>query len=205
MSGLALPVVSHRWLCSFARLFRGDKRPVNAEYLRSICVILNTADYSLTTTNQVRTLDIMSVWLFFSNCINLPVQFLSFLSNSWRRDYGPILIRSLWTKLAWKLKGRRSSSKTSWIHHGDLFVLDWIYPLTKERSLHWFQHHFGLYQSACAGSRQWLWICSRRYVQAAMGDDRICWWPIRIRFHDPWYPADVCWSHPGVDYEQTIF
>ncbi|GJJ76476.1 vacuolar protein sorting-associated protein 53 [Entomortierella parvispora] len=32
---------------------QGDKRPVNAEYLRSICVILNTADYSLTTTNQL--------------------------------------------------------------------------------------------------------------------------------------------------------
>ncbi|KAF9931942.1 Vacuolar protein sorting-associated protein 53 [Linnemannia zychae] len=32
---------------------QGDKRPVNREYLRSICVILNTADYSLTTTSQL--------------------------------------------------------------------------------------------------------------------------------------------------------
>ncbi|KAF8980471.1 Vacuolar protein sorting-associated protein 53 [Entomortierella lignicola] len=32
---------------------RGDKRPVNREYLRSICVVLNTADYSLTTTSQL--------------------------------------------------------------------------------------------------------------------------------------------------------
>ncbi|KAG0212026.1 Vacuolar protein sorting-associated protein 53 [Mortierella sp. NVP41] len=32
---------------------QGDKRPVNKEYLRSICVVLNTADYSLTTTSQL--------------------------------------------------------------------------------------------------------------------------------------------------------
>jgi hypothetical protein len=32
---------------------RGDKRPINREYLRSICIVLNTADYSLTTTSQV--------------------------------------------------------------------------------------------------------------------------------------------------------
>ncbi|KAG0305385.1 Vacuolar protein sorting-associated protein 53 [Dissophora globulifera] len=32
---------------------QGDKRPVNREYLRSICVVLNTADYSLTTTSQL--------------------------------------------------------------------------------------------------------------------------------------------------------
>ncbi|KAG0242519.1 Vps53-like protein [Mortierella sp. GBAus27b] len=32
---------------------QGEKRPVNREYLRSICIVLNTADYSLTTTNQL--------------------------------------------------------------------------------------------------------------------------------------------------------
>ncbi|KAF9437399.1 Vacuolar protein sorting-associated protein 53 [Entomortierella beljakovae] len=32
---------------------QGDKRPVNREYLRSICIVLNTADYSLTTTSQL--------------------------------------------------------------------------------------------------------------------------------------------------------
>ncbi|KAF9117730.1 Vacuolar protein sorting-associated protein 53 [Mortierella sp. 14UC] len=32
---------------------QGDKRPINREYLRSICVVLNTADYSLTTTSQL--------------------------------------------------------------------------------------------------------------------------------------------------------
>ncbi|KAF8936214.1 Vacuolar protein sorting-associated protein 53 [Dissophora ornata] len=31
---------------------QGDKRPVNRESLRSICIVLNTADYSLTTTSQ---------------------------------------------------------------------------------------------------------------------------------------------------------
>ncbi|KAF9167075.1 Vacuolar protein sorting-associated protein 53 [Actinomortierella ambigua] len=30
-----------------------DKKPVNKLYIRSICIILNTADYSLTTTNQL--------------------------------------------------------------------------------------------------------------------------------------------------------
>ncbi|KAG0294641.1 Vacuolar protein sorting-associated protein 53 [Linnemannia gamsii] len=32
---------------------QGDKRPINREYLRSICIVLNTADYSLTTTSQL--------------------------------------------------------------------------------------------------------------------------------------------------------
>ncbi|KAI1319351.1 Vacuolar protein sorting-associated protein 53 [Mortierella claussenii] len=32
---------------------QGDKRPINREFLRSICVVLNTADYSLTTTSQL--------------------------------------------------------------------------------------------------------------------------------------------------------
>ncbi|KAF9114222.1 Vacuolar protein sorting-associated protein 53 [Mortierella sp. AM989] len=31
----------------------GDRRPVNKEYLRPICIVLNTADYSLTTTSQL--------------------------------------------------------------------------------------------------------------------------------------------------------
>ncbi|KAG9063912.1 Vacuolar protein sorting-associated protein 53 [Linnemannia hyalina] len=32
---------------------QGDKRPINREFLRSICIVLNTADYSLTTTSQL--------------------------------------------------------------------------------------------------------------------------------------------------------
>ncbi|KAK3809950.1 MAG: Vps53-like protein [Benniella sp.] len=32
---------------------QGDKRPINRDYLRSICIVLNTADYSLTTTSQL--------------------------------------------------------------------------------------------------------------------------------------------------------
>ncbi|KAG0369845.1 Vacuolar protein sorting-associated protein 53 [Gamsiella multidivaricata] len=32
---------------------QGDKRPINRDFLRSICIILNTADYSLTTTSQL--------------------------------------------------------------------------------------------------------------------------------------------------------
>ncbi|KAI8601751.1 Vps53-like protein, partial [Dissophora ornata] len=35
---------------------QGDKRPVNRESLRSICIVLNTADYSLTTTSQAKRL-----------------------------------------------------------------------------------------------------------------------------------------------------
>ncbi|KAF9940765.1 Vacuolar protein sorting-associated protein 53 [Modicella reniformis] len=33
---------------------QGERRPINREYLRSICIVLNTADYSLTTTNQAK-------------------------------------------------------------------------------------------------------------------------------------------------------
>ncbi|KAF9181642.1 Vacuolar protein sorting-associated protein 53 [Haplosporangium sp. Z 767] len=32
---------------------QGDKRPVDRDFLRSICIVLNTADYSLTTTSQL--------------------------------------------------------------------------------------------------------------------------------------------------------
>ncbi|KAG0200788.1 Vacuolar protein sorting-associated protein 53 [Mortierella sp. GBA30] len=32
---------------------QGDRRPVNRELLRSICIVLNTADYSLATTSQL--------------------------------------------------------------------------------------------------------------------------------------------------------
>ncbi|KAF9581275.1 Vacuolar protein sorting-associated protein 53 [Lunasporangiospora selenospora] len=57
---LDLCIVFGKWLRIYAndvllaRLPKqGDRRPINRELLRSICIVLNTADYSLSTTTQL--------------------------------------------------------------------------------------------------------------------------------------------------------
>ncbi|KAF9215571.1 Vacuolar protein sorting-associated protein 53 [Podila verticillata] len=81
---------------------QGDKRPINREFLRSICVVLNTADYSLTTTSQLEERLWANIDPEFVDQVSMETErqaFLLALVRAVENHYEPAMVSM--SKLPW--------------------------------------------------------------------------------------------------------